>query len=93
MLDLPDVRLAPDVVMQVIGQEAVLVNLQTEAVFALNSTAARTTQLIVEQQPWTVVVDTLVAEYGVTPDEVRSAVAELVTTLIGQGLLLTHPSA
>jgi hypothetical protein len=93
MLDLPLVRFAPDVVMQVIGHEAVLVNLQTEAVFALNSTAARTTQLIVEQQPWTVIVDTLAAEYGVTADEVRSAVAELVTALVRQGLLLTQPSA
>jgi hypothetical protein len=86
--DFHRVAFAPDVVLQMIDGEAVLLKLQDEAVFSLNQTGARVAALIAEGQPVEAVIDTLGREYGARPQDLERDVRLLVQTLLSRGLLI-----
>jgi hypothetical protein len=93
MTDLhPVLALAPGVVLREIGGEALLVNLRTETVFALNATAARTAALLAKGVALDKVVDVLVSEYATDLSEVRESVSNLVGLLLSKGLLVQSGS-
>jgi hypothetical protein len=79
---------APDVVLQVIEGEALILKLRDEVVFSLNETGARIAQLIADGQRIDVVVDTLSREYGIDRDAVKREVQGLVGALLSNGLLV-----
>ena len=85
------VRLAPDVVVDAIDGEAVVVNLRTEAVFSLNSTGARIAELIGAGAQIEHIVETLSAEYGHNRGGVEREVLALVRALAVHGLVVTEP--
>lgn len=82
------VRLAPDVVVQVIGGDALVLNLRTETVFSLNATGGRIAELIAAGTGLDAVIDTLSAEYSADRAEVARDVNDLVKTLVARGLLV-----
>ena len=73
---------APDVVVQVINDEALILKLQDEEVFALNETAARIARLITEGEPIEAVIDILTGEYATGRTDVAREVRSLVQTLL-----------
>ena len=81
-------QLAPDVVLQVVGGEALLLKLHEETVFALNDTGARIAQLVSEGLHLEAVADTLCQEYGVDRAQVMQDAAPLVETLVARGLMV-----
>src|SRR5438105_15074220 len=81
---------APDVVVQTIEGEALVLKLQDEEVFALNTTGARIAQLIADGQRLDALVDILAAEYGVDRNGVEREVGGLVETLLSKGLVVIH---
>ena len=85
------VRLAPDVVVQVIGGDALVLNLRTETVFSLNATGARIAELIAADTTLDAVIDALSAEYSAERSEVARDVSDLVNTLVAKGLLVLVP--
>jgi hypothetical protein len=79
---------APDVIVQTIEGEALLLKLQDEEVFSLNPTAARIAQLIADGLRLDAVVDTLAAEYGLSSAEVEREVGNLIEALLAKGLVV-----
>lgn len=88
----PDQRrrfaLAKDVVLQVIGEDALVLNLRDETVFSLNPTAVRIAELLVASVPVAAAIDALCAEYGATRDEVSRDVEDLAAALTARRLLV-----
>lgn len=82
------VRLAPDVVVQVIGGDALVLNLRSETVFSLNATGARIAELIAAGTALETVIERLAAEYGADRAEIARDVDDLVKTLMARGLLI-----
>jgi hypothetical protein len=85
------VAFAKDVVIQVIGGDALVLNLQHETVFSLNPTGARIAELIGQELSLDAVIDTLCHEYGVERHEVAPDVHELVDALLIRGLVVRLP--
>jgi hypothetical protein len=81
--------LPPDVVLQLIGGDGLLLNLQREDVFALNATAARILQLVIDGMDLDRVIDTLSTEFDADRDEVAFSAEQLVDELLSRGLLRT----
>ena len=87
------VLFAPDVVVQVINDEALILKLQDEEVFALNETGARIARLITEGEPLERVIDILTGEYATNRTDVEREVSALVQTLLSKGLVVPWPGA
>ena len=79
---------APDVVVQVINGEALILKLQEEEVFSLNETGARVAQLIDEGCSLDAVIDALTDEYATPREEIERAVDDLVQALVSKGLVV-----
>lgn len=79
---------APDVVVQTIDGEALVLKLQDEEVFSLNATAARIAQLIAAGQPLDALIDILCNEYGMSRSDVEREVRGLVQALLSKGLVV-----
>jgi hypothetical protein len=82
------VTLAKDVVVQVIGGDALVLNLRDETVFSLNPTGARIAELIRTGISLDEVIDALCREYGADREEVARDVDDLVSTLLSRGLVV-----
>lgn len=81
---------APDVVLQVIDDEALILKLQQEVVFALNETGARIAHLIGEGQSIEMVSETLAREYERCVTEIRPEVERLIDVLKSKGVLVVR---
>ena len=79
---------APDVVLQVIDGDALIVKLSDETVFSLNATGARIAELIRAGGSIEQLVETLTREYAVDQAEVEREVESLVTALQSRGLVV-----
>jgi len=84
----PNLSFAPDVVVQVINGEALILKLHEEEVFSLNETGARVAQLIGEGRSLEAVIDALTDEYATAREEIERAVNDLVEALVSKGLLV-----
>ena len=76
-----------DVVFEVLGDEAVLLNLRTGVYFRLNETGTRIWQLIEERGRANDVVETMAREYDVDAEVARRDVDRLVDELTRKQLL------
>jgi hypothetical protein len=86
-------RFAPDVVLRATSEEALLLKLGQETVFALNATAARVATLVQKGQSLEQIIDCLSTEYERPPADISIDVRELVMTLIDSGLLIDAEQA
>lgn len=85
------VALAPDVVLQVIGEEALLVKLDRETVFSLNATGAAVVRRLATPQDLSGLVEAVAREYGVAPSDIDDDVMRLLESLAAAGLVLVEP--
>ena len=83
------VSVAPDVLHQELGGETVLLNLANESYFGLDEVGTRIWQILGETSSLPDVVTRLLAEYDVTPEQLRVDVERLVTQLAEAGLVST----
>ncbi len=88
--NLQRVSLAPDIIMRVIDGEAVMLKLGDEEVFALNQTAARVVQFIVEGKNVDAMVDVLSGEYQMEKKDVECDVSDLLDALASKGLVIVE---
>ena len=87
------VAFAPDVVLQVIDGEALVLKLGDETAFALNETGTRIAQLIGDGTDIPAQIDRLAGEYGKSRTEVEQAVNDLVRVLVSKKLVIQGPIA
>jgi hypothetical protein len=82
---------APDVVLQVIDGEALVLRLSDETAFALNETGTRIAQLIGAGTEMPVLIDLLAAQYQRDRSEVERDVNDLVRVLVSKRLVVHSP--
>ena len=80
--------LALDAVLQVAGDEALVLKLSDETMFSLNATGARIARLIVDGQHVEAVVDALTTEFRLNRSDVERDVEDLLHALVTRGLLI-----
>jgi hypothetical protein len=84
------VRFAPDVVLQVIDGEALVLQLGRESVFSLNETGARIAELLQQEARLEAVIARVAEEYAVDPSAVALEVHTLVERLEARQLVIVE---
>ena len=83
----PSVRPAADLVSKRLGDEIVLVNLQSDQMYELNTTGARIWELLQSARPIPEISRRLSAEFGVDEEQALTHVERMVNTLRAEGLI------
>ena len=79
----------PRVLCKALGDEAILLDLETETYFGLNSIGNRFWELVTTAPTIREALDAMLEEYDVAPDELERDMGELIEDLVGRGLLRT----
>jgi len=79
----------PDVLVNVIDGESVLLNLKSECYFGLDEVGTRMWQVLTDSGTIQAAYETLLAEYEVEPDKLRQDLDELIEKLAAHGLVET----
>jgi hypothetical protein len=87
------VRVAPDVLFRQLGDEGVLVNLNTELYLGLDPVGARMWSILTSVGPIQAAYDELLREYEVEPARLRVDLEEFIDELLGQKLIEAGPAA
>lgn len=88
MSDVRRYALAPDAILNLSADEAIILKLNDETMFSLNGTGARIAQLIIDGLTVAAIVDTLAADYKVSASDVEPDVASLLNQLVSGGLIV-----
>jgi hypothetical protein len=81
------VRVAPDVLFRLLGEEAVLVNLNTGRYLGLNLMGTRMWSVLTSATSIQEAYEELLQEYEVEPAQLRADVGEFIDQLFGQKLI------
>lgn len=92
-MSVPVYELAPDAVLQMAGEEALLLKLDDENMFALNASGAAIVRQIAAGQPVDVVIRTLTEMFDADPDALARDVHDLLADLARRGLLIARTHA
>lgn len=87
------VRVNPDVLFRLMGEEAVLVNLSTERYLGLDPVGTRMWTVLTTAASIQAAFEELREEYDVEPAQLRTDIEELIEQLVGQQLVETAPPA
>jgi hypothetical protein len=85
------VRVAPDVLFRLVGEEGVLLNLNTEMYLGLNLVGTRMWNVLGSASSIEAAYDELLEEYEVEPAQLRADLEEFIDQLLGQQLIVTGP--
>ena len=78
----------PDTVLvRILGDESVLLNLDSESYFGLDAVGTRMWSAVAEARSLTAALDRLAEEYDAEPEQLRGDLAKLVGELADAGLL------
>lgn len=89
-LDLNKVIVSPEVLFQKLGDEAVLLHLQTEEYFGLNEVGARFWEIISQENRTNNALETLLTEFDVEKAIIKADLEALIHDLIKEKLLLQN---
>lgn len=81
------IAISPQVVFRQIDNETVLINLETERMFTLNSTGARFWQLLSEEYTLNEIGRQMQLEYDIDMSELEREIHELLHSLSEEGLI------
>ena len=85
------VRVAPDVLFRVVGEEGVLLNLNTVLYLGLNTVGTRMWNVLSSASSIQAAYDELLQEYEVEPAQLRADLEEFIEQLLGQKLIEAGP--
>lgn len=86
------VSIAPDVLVRVIGDEAVLLHLGTELYLGLDAVGTRMWKVLQASPSIEAGYEVLRDEYDVPPDVLRQDLEEFLDELLGQSLISLEPA-
>jgi hypothetical protein len=81
-----------NVLIRFLDQESVLLNLNTERYFGLDSVGTRMWQLLTSAPSIDAAYIQLIEEFDVDPQTLRSNLSELLNHLVENGLIATQPA-
>ena len=79
----------PRVLCKDLGDEAILLDLETETYFGLNAAGSRLWKLLTTAPTIRDALDVMLEEYDVAPDELERDTGALIDELVSRGLLRT----
>ena len=79
----------PRVLCKDLGDEAILLDLETETYFGLNASGSRLWKLLTTASTIRDAFKVMIEEYDVPPDELLRDMGALIDDLVGRGLLRT----
>ena len=85
------VSVAPDVLFRLVGDEGVLLNLNTTLYLGLNPTGSRMWNALTSARSIQAAYDELLQEYEVEPAQLRADLEEFIQRLLGQNLIVAGP--
>jgi Coenzyme PQQ synthesis protein D (PqqD) len=85
------VAAAPDVMFQTVGEESVLLNLKTSLYMGLDPVGTRMWTLLTDADSIQAAYEVLLAEYEVTPEQLRKDLEEFLDKLSEHGLIEARP--
>ena len=83
---------APDVLFRLVGDEGVLLNLNTTLYLGLNPVGTRMWNALTSAGSIQSAYDALLGEYEVEPAQLRADLEEFIQRLLGQKLILAGPA-
>ena len=83
---------APDVLFRLVGDEGVLLNLNTTLYLGLNPVGTRMWHTLTSASSIQAAYDALLGEYEVEPSQLRADLEEFIQRLLGQKLLVAGPA-
>ena len=83
-------RIAPEVLIQEVGGESVLLDLKTERYLGLDEVGTRMWQTLLASDSIQAAYDTLLAEYDVRPEQLESDLRDLLNRLLENALITTE---
>lgn len=93
MISLADRATVPsNVLIRFLDQESVLLNLNSERYFGLDSVGTRMWQVVTSAPTIEAAYCLLTEEFDVDPDTLRSNLSELLGHLVENGLIATQPA-
>ena len=75
------IKLNPDVILQRIGNEMILINLKTEQIYSLNHTAARFIELLEIGKSLEDIESQIIQEYDVEPNVLHQDILQMIYSL------------
>lgn len=88
-MNIKDVALAKEVLFQKVDDEVILLNLETEIYYSLDSVGARFLDAALESESIEVAVDKLEAEYDATRDCIENDMIAFISELKDKGLIVS----
>ena len=82
--------IAPEVLIQEVGGESVLLDLKTERYLGLDEVGTRMWQALLASDSIQAAYDTLLAEYDVTPEQLEGDLRDLLNRLLENALVTTE---
>ena len=83
---------APDVLFRPVGDEGVLLNLNTTLYLGLNRVGTRMWNVLTSASSIPAAYDALLEEYEVEPSQLRADLEEFIQRLLGQRLIVAGPT-
>lgn len=83
-------RIAPEVLIQEVGGESVLLDLKTERYLGLDEVGTRMWQALLASDSIQAAYDTLLVEYDVTPEQLEGDLRDLLNRLLENALITTE---
>ncbi len=87
------VNVAPDVLFRLVGEEGVLLNLNTTLYLGLNPSGTRMWESLISAESIQAAYDELLKEYEVQPAQLRADLEEFIERLLGQKLIVAGPTS
>lgn len=88
-----DIKPSPDVIAQRVGDNVIIVNLQTSLMYDLNRTGGRLWDLLSAGRELTDIHATLLREFEVDPGDLRREMEAILASLLDAGLVQTRDRA
>lgn len=82
---------APDVLLRIIGDEAVILNLKSELYLGLNPVGTRMWTVLQSAPSIQAAYESLLDEFDVEPERLRQDMDTLLDQMLEQGLIELHP--
>ncbi len=81
------VKIPEEVVFQKVGDETVLLNLKTGTYYGLDTVGTRVWELVAEKGTLAGIVESMLEDYEVTPEDLQRDILRLVKELRAKGLV------
>ena len=81
------IKISPKVHSQEVGDETILLDLQSESYFGLDEIGTRVWQLIQENGDMDCIIETILSEYDVEAGQLQNDLGDLVEKLAAAGLV------